>query len=590
MEERGIQRTARPARPIWQRILIYFVIFYAVWCAILYFYQDHLIFPRDLTGAPSKRLFHSQTIQLERNVPEVGKVVAWFIRPPNLPPETKTPLVVHFHGNAELIDDQDATIMRYHKLGVSVLLPEYRGYGRSAGTPSEEAIASDAIYFYDEALKRPDIDPSRILIHGRSLGGGPAARLAEQRPPRALILESTFTSAASLAHKYYAPAFLAKSPFYVDRVVESLDVPILIFHGCNDTIIPAWHGRALRDLARRAIYVEFTCDHNDFPGMDNDEKFWQHIEQFLRETGVTTISPEWKMAPESRPTTETTTPSAASASGRFRWVRRAAITTAALYVGYASFMYFFQDDVLFPPLPTSTADGFPRETERLVFDVPSGGQVEAFFTLARNTSAKKKAPLIIFFHGQLELIDYHAATVERFRKMGCSVLLPEYRGSGRSTATLDEAGLLEDAVKCYDAIVARPDVDRSRIAYIGRSLGGASAVALATQRLPKALVLEAAFSNFRDLTPHYFIPTFLARFAFPTDRRLAGLDVPVLIAHGTNDWAVPISHAHRLRDASRNPTYIEYPTGHVGFVHEESYWQDVYKFLMSVGVIDKLRT
>lgn len=549
-----------------------------------------MLFPRDLTGPPLKRLFHSQTITLERDVAGVGKVVAWYIRPPDVPPTAKTPLAVFFHGNAELIDDQDAIIAGYHKHGVSVLLPEYRGYGRSAGTPSEEGIVSDAVYFYDKAIKRPDIDPTRVVIHGRSVGGGPAALLAEQRPPRALILESTFTSAASFAHKYFAPAFLAKSPFYVDRVVEALDVPILIFHGCNDVIVPVWHGRALRDLAKKGTYIEFSCDHNDFPGLDNDEKYWGQIDQFLRETGVTTIAPEWKMAPESSKTSEGSSANAASSGLRWRWIRKALATTAILYLGYASIMYFFQDAVLFPPLPASTSGIFPKNMERLDFDVPAGGQVEAWFAPAPDATADKPAPMVVFFHGQLELIDYHAVTVERLGLMGCSVLLPEYRGSGRSTATLDEAGLLEDAVRGYDAIVARPDVDRSRIAFMGRSLGGASAVALATKRLPKAMILEAAFANFPDLAPHYFIPSFMARFAFPTDRRLAGLDVPVLIAHGTDDWAVPISHARRLRDAARKPTYVEYPTGHVGFINDEGYWLDVAKFLNSVGVIDKLPT
>ena len=282
-------RTTRRARPLWQRILLRVAFFYAVWCAVLYFYQDRMLFPRDLTGQPLKRLFHKQTITLERDVPGVGKIVAWLIPPPDAPPQFKTPLAVFFHGNAELIDDQDVIIGGYHKLGVSVLLPEYRGYGRSAGIPSEEGIVSDAVYFYDEALKRPDIDPSRVVIHGRSVGGGPAARLADQRTPRALILESTFTSAASFAHKYFAPEFLARNPFYVDRVVKSLDVPILIFHGCNDVIVPVWHGRTLRNLARNGTYVEFTCDHNDFPGLDNDEKYWSEIERFLRDAAVTTI-------------------------------------------------------------------------------------------------------------------------------------------------------------------------------------------------------------------------------------------------------------------------------------------------------------
>ncbi len=582
------RNAARASRPLWKRILARVIFFYVVWCTVLYFYQDKLLFPRDLTGPPLKRLYNSRTEQLERNVPGVGKVVAWVIRPPGLAPGAKTPLVVYFHGNAELIDDQDVAILRYERLGFSILLPEYRGYGRSAGTPSEEAIVSDAIYFFDETLKRPDIDPSKIVIHGRSVGGGPAARLAAVRKPKALILESTFSSAASMAHKYWAPAFLAKNPFHTDRVVESLDIPILIFHGTHDSIIPVWHGRALRDLARKCTYVEFDCDHNDFPGTDNDGKYWGHIEQFLRDSGMAKMSAEWKMAPQHPTEKPLDSKSPGAAVGHGRLMRRFAVTAATLYVGYAAFMYFCQGAVLFPPLPTSSDDGFPRNMDKLSIDVPQGGQVEAWFAPAPNASAEKPAPVVIFFHGQLELIDYHAATVKRLGELGCSVLLPEYRGSGRSTAALNEAGLLDDSVREYDEILHRPDVDRSRIVFMGRSLGGASAVALATKRLPRAMILEATFASLPELAPHYWIPSFMARFAFPTERRLASLDMPVFIAHGLYDWAVPISHGHRLRDAARHATYIEYPTGHVGFINDENYWEDVGKFLNETGVIDHL--
>ncbi len=582
-------RSLRP-RTLFDRLRIFVLLFYIAWCGTLYFYQDHLLFPRDLAPSPTPRLFNAATEQLERDVPGVGKVVAWFVPAPALK-ETKTaPLIVYFHGNAEIIDYQDTVIQGYQKLGCSVLLPEYRGYGRSAGKPSEEGLVSDAVYFYDEIIKRPDVDMSRIIIHGRSVGGGPAAGLATQRPPKALILESTFTSAASMAHKYFAPAFLAKNPFHVDRVVESLYVPILIFHGKNDSIIPVCHGRALRALARKGTYVEFDCDHNDFPGLDNEEKYWGQIGQFLKETGIATMPAQSKMAPEptSSEPTSATGPSASAWRGRL--VHRLAVTAATMYVGYAAFMYFCQNSVLFPPLPTSSSGIFPRNMDKMTVDVPQGGQVEAWFAPAPGASANKPAPVIVFFHGQLELIDYHAVTVERLGLMGCSVLLPEYRGSGRSTAKLDEVGLLDDAVKEYDAIIQRLEVDRSRIAFMGRSLGGAAAVALATKRLPRAMILEATFANFPDLANHYCIPSFMARFAFPTEKRLAGLDMPVFIAHGLYDWAVPISHGQRLRDAARHATYIEYPTGHVGFINDDSYWQDVGKFLINAGVIAKLPT
>ena len=202
------------------------------------------------------------------------------------PSNAPAPLVVFFHGNAELIDYQSTIVEGYRRLGCSVLLPEYRGYGRSAGKPSEQAIVADAVRFYDEITRRPDVDPSRIVFHGRSLGGGPAAALAARRSAKALVLESTFTSVADMASAYLAPSFLVKNKFHTDRVLPTLEIPVLIFHGTRDDIIPVAHGRRLRDLATHGTYVEYDCKHNDFPGDENEDAYWEQVAAFLRGAGV----------------------------------------------------------------------------------------------------------------------------------------------------------------------------------------------------------------------------------------------------------------------------------------------------------------
>jgi len=262
------------------RILIYSMVLYAVWCGTLYFYQDKLLFPNDLAPDPLPLLYSAGTIELTRDIGEGQQVVAWFIPGPGVTTESPGPLAVFFHGNAEIIDHQHTAIERYLRLGSSVLLPEFRGYGRSGGRPSEAGIVEDAVYFYDKVLERPDVDGHRVVIHGRSLGGGPAAQLAEQRPPTVLILESTFLSAAAMAGEYYAPQFLVKNTFYTDRVLAKLRIPVLIFHGTTDNIIPAEHGRKLHEIAADSEYVEYDCQHNDFPG-DNYDDYSARIKQFL---------------------------------------------------------------------------------------------------------------------------------------------------------------------------------------------------------------------------------------------------------------------------------------------------------------------
>ncbi|RIK68898.1 MAG: alpha/beta hydrolase [Planctomycetota bacterium] len=274
----------KPKRRWWLRILINLAVFYILWCIALYFYQDRLLFPADLAPAPyAGERYDTSTVVLKRPIAG-GEVVAWYVPPLNR--ARPAPLVVFFHGNAEIIDDQSRIILGYQRMGFGVLLPEYRGYGRSDGSPGEAALVDDAQFFFDEIVNRRELDAGRIVFHGRSLGGGVAAGLADRRRPSALVLESTFTSVSAMARHYYAPAFIAKNPFRVDRVIASLDVPVLILHGTTDDIIPVAHGRKLRDLALRGTYHEYDCRHNDFPGDANEEAYWRDIEAFLRAAGV----------------------------------------------------------------------------------------------------------------------------------------------------------------------------------------------------------------------------------------------------------------------------------------------------------------
>lgn len=281
------QRPPVTRRRRWPRLAVYAALIYAAWCATLYVMQDRMLFPADLAPRPMPGdRFDPRSITLRRELPEGGEAVAWLVPPPRAASPRSLPLAVFFHGNAELIDYQDDIVQHYREWGLAVLLPEYRGYGRSAGTPSERAIVDDAAYFLKEALKRPEIDASRVVFHGRSLGGGPAARLALIHPPQALILQSTFTSVAIMAHDYFAPTFLVTNPFHVDEAVGTLDIPTLILHGTRDDIIPVWHARELGRLARHGTFIEFECQHNDFPGDGNDAKYWDAIRQFLTATRI----------------------------------------------------------------------------------------------------------------------------------------------------------------------------------------------------------------------------------------------------------------------------------------------------------------
>ncbi len=294
--------SARKAkRPLWQRIAIHLavdgVLFFVAWCAVMYVYQDRLLFPADLAGEPARRPPPSAEV-LHLDIGDGRTVEAWFFPAPGAGPDSPAPAVIYFHGNAELIDSQADVARDYQRLGFSVLLPEYRGYGRSTGTPSQEVIRADMIRWYDRLAGRADVDRRRIVFHGRSLGGAVAADLAAARTPAGLILESTFFSVVSMARRYGVPGSLAKNPFRTDRVVRDFDGPLLIFHGTRDSIIPVSHGRRLRDLNPRARYVEYDCDHNDFPGPGNWEAYQGEIRRFLSTGQIVAVT---ATAPTGRP-------------------------------------------------------------------------------------------------------------------------------------------------------------------------------------------------------------------------------------------------------------------------------------------------
>lgn len=259
--------------------MVYLILGYLLWCGAFYFSQRKILFPVDLTPRPTPPPANVEVIRLAT---AAGEVEAWFAPAPGASSERPAPLVIYFHGNGELISEQERMVDGYHDLGFSVLLPEYRGYGNSAGKPSQAAIAEDATAFYDLIVKRPEVDGARIVYHGRSLGGGVAAQLASQRKPKAMVLESTFASVTGMALRYGIPPFIVTNPFRTDLVLRGLDVPVLILHGTRDTVIPVRNGRALAGIAgERGKYVEYPCGHNDFPGFDREEDYWREIEARL---------------------------------------------------------------------------------------------------------------------------------------------------------------------------------------------------------------------------------------------------------------------------------------------------------------------
>jgi hypothetical protein len=184
---------------------------------------------------------------------------------------------VYAHGNGELIDHWLHEFEALRARGISVLLVEYPGYGRSSGIPSERSITGAFTAAYDWAAAQPHVDARRIIGHGRSLGGGAICALARERALAALVLESTFTSIREQVRRYGVPGFLVRDPFDNLARVREFEGPVLVLHGERDTSIPVDQGRALHGAARASELHVLACGHNDCP------RPWPTLLRFLEE-------------------------------------------------------------------------------------------------------------------------------------------------------------------------------------------------------------------------------------------------------------------------------------------------------------------
>ncbi|NIW33196.1 MAG: hypothetical protein GWN25_41005 [Actinobacteria bacterium] len=130
-------------------------------------------------------------------------------------------------------------------------------------------------------MARADVDESRIVGHGRSLGGGAIGTLAAERPLAGLIFESTFTSVPDVVP--WAPARLMADRYDTRRVLQSYEGPIVLMHGSRDTTIPYPHAERLAEAARDAELLRFVAGHNDLP---QDGRYWGAIDRLLMRAGA----------------------------------------------------------------------------------------------------------------------------------------------------------------------------------------------------------------------------------------------------------------------------------------------------------------
>ena len=254
-------------------------------CAVLYLLQEQLIFlspPLADSNRHAVRLLPGTT-EIRITAHDGTELHGWLRH--TAQEALPRGLIIYFGGNAEEVSGQmhDAPMLAPW----SFAAVNYRGFGLSEGRPGEDVLTTDALAIHDWLVKRADIDPDRIVVFGRSLGGGVAVQLAASRPVRAVVLVSPFDSLRSIATKQY-PIFpvslLLKHPFDSMALAPEIATPLLAMAGEHDRLIPPEYSRRLHDAwagPKQWVLVPET-DHNDIhthPG------YWPAIREFLSSVG-----------------------------------------------------------------------------------------------------------------------------------------------------------------------------------------------------------------------------------------------------------------------------------------------------------------
>lgn len=271
------------------RFLLWLLLLYAVLVLVACSFQDRLLYQpgvgREHVATPDSRGMDWKSVALKTD--DDLTLDAWWI-----PAEKPRGVLLFFHGNAGNISHRLDSIEQFHGMGLSVLIVDYRGYGRSEGSPSEAGTARDARAAWRWLREARNIEAERIVLFGRSLGAAVAAELAHglvasspEATPAALILESPFTSVPALAQQLYPflpVRWLSRFDYSTADYVSQVNVPVLVIHSRDDDIIPFSEGKAVFEAAREPKHMlEIGGSHNT-GFLDSERDYLKGIETFLK--------------------------------------------------------------------------------------------------------------------------------------------------------------------------------------------------------------------------------------------------------------------------------------------------------------------
>lgn len=231
---------------------------------LLFVFQSQLVFfpdtGREIVATPARLGLPYEELHL-KTTDGIG-LHGWYI-----PVAQARGTVLFLHGNGGNISHRLDSVLMFHRLGYDMLIFDYRGYGNSGGTPSEEGTYRDAMTAWKYLIEQRHLSSCRIVLFGESMGAAVAAQLAAREKPAALVIASGFTSVPDMAqHLYpYLPArWLARIRYDTREYLRTVTAPVLVAHSPQDDIVPFEQGQALFAAANPPKqFLELAGGHND---------------------------------------------------------------------------------------------------------------------------------------------------------------------------------------------------------------------------------------------------------------------------------------------------------------------------------------
>ncbi|MDX2456636.1 MAG: alpha/beta hydrolase, partial [Gammaproteobacteria bacterium] len=256
---------------------------YGALLLFLYLYQSHLLFLAnipsrsvDATPADVGLAYEPMTLVASDKV----KLDGWF-----LPVAEARGVILFCHGNAGNISHRRDSIELFHRLGLNIFIIDYRGYGKSRGKPDEQGLYLDAATAWRYLTEEKGLPNNQILIFGRSLGGAVAARLASGVQARALILESTLSSAHDFARAVFpvlSRLVVMRYDFNTAENIRRVHYPVLVLHSPADEIMPFHLGEKIFQAAHTPKhFVRMQGDHNN-GFLQSQPEYAQEFDRWLQ--------------------------------------------------------------------------------------------------------------------------------------------------------------------------------------------------------------------------------------------------------------------------------------------------------------------